>query len=108
MISLRRGLLRLWQIGLQLQTFQLGRRITQMKRMFVAVSLLFLLFNYSFAIDMSTEINAATAKMMPQVIQWRRLIYEHPELSNREFNTSKLVAAELQRLGIEVRTGIAK
>src|SRR5476649_1520861 len=79
-----------------------------MKRVFVAVLFVFSLFNYSFAIDMSTEINAATTKILPQVIEWRRFIHQHPELSNREFNTSKLVAAELQRLGIEVRTGIAK
>ncbi len=54
------------------------------------------------------DINTATAKIMPQVIKWRRFIHEHPELSNREFNTSKLVAEELRKLGIEVRTGIAK
>jgi amidohydrolase len=61
---------------------------------------------FSFAI--SDDIDAATAKIMPQVIKWRRYLHEHPELSNREFNTSKLVADELRRLGIEVRTGIAK
>ncbi|MBX7055238.1 MAG: amidohydrolase [Pyrinomonadaceae bacterium] len=59
-------------------------------------------------VDMTTEINAATAKVMPQVVQWRRYLHEHPELGNREFNTAKLVAAELKKLGIDVRTGIAK
>ena len=60
------------------------------------------------AVDLTAEINAATEKVMPQVIQWRRYLHEHPELGNREFNTSKLVADELRKLGIEVRTGIAK
>src|SRR5262249_50413621 len=34
-------------------------------------------------------------------------LHQHPELSNREFRTSKLVADELKKLGYEVRTGIA-
>lgn len=61
-----------------------------------------------FAVDLTAEINAAAEKVLPQVIQWRRYLHEHPELGNREFNTSKLVADELRILGIEVRTGIAK
>ena len=38
----------------------------------------------------------------------RRDIHEHPELSNRETRTSKLIAAELKKLGYEVHTGIAR
>lgn len=37
----------------------------------------------------------------------RRDIHEHPELSNRETRTAKLIAAELKKLGYEVQTGIA-
>lgn len=37
----------------------------------------------------------------------RRDIHEHPELSNRETRTSKLIAAELKKMGYEVHTGIA-
>ena len=79
-----------------------------MKRVSIAFLVVFCLFNSAFAVDMSAEINAATAKIMPQVIEWRRYIHQHPELGNREFNTSKLVAEQLRKLGIEVRTGIAK
>src|SRR4051794_10935381 len=57
--------------------------------------------------DMSADINAAAQQVLPQVIEWRRYIHQHPELSNREFNTSKLVAEKLKEFGIEVRTGIA-
>ncbi|MEP6847742.1 MAG: amidohydrolase, partial [Acidobacteriota bacterium] len=57
---------------------------------------------------MSGDIDAATAKIMPQVVEWRRYIHQHPELSNREVNTSKFVADHLRQFGIEVRTGIAK
>jgi len=43
-----------------------------------------------------------------KVIAWRRDIHEHPELSNREFRTSALVAHHLQSLGLDVKTGVAK
>jgi amidohydrolase len=46
--------------------------------------------------------------LLPQITAWRRDLHQHPELSNREVRTSKLVAAELKKLGLEVRTGIAK
>jgi amidohydrolase len=43
----------------------------------------------------------------PNVLAWRRDIHANPELSNREFRTSKLVAAQLKKFGLEVETGIA-
>ena len=39
---------------------------------------------------------------------WRRYLHQHPELSNREVETSKYVADKLRSFGIEVQTGIAK
>ena len=42
-----------------------------------------------------------------QVLSWRRDIHQHPELGNREFRTSKLIADYLSQLGMEVHTGIA-
>ena len=39
---------------------------------------------------------------------WRRDIHTHPELAFEETRTSKLVAAELEAMGMEVVTGIAK
>ncbi|MEP2239724.1 MAG: amidohydrolase [Maribacter sp.] len=42
-----------------------------------------------------------------KVIDWRRYFHEHPELSNREFETSKKIAKHLESLGIEVQTGVA-
>lgn len=41
-----------------------------------------------------------------EVLAWRHDIHQHPELGNREFRTSERVAAHLQKLGLEVRTGI--
>jgi amidohydrolase len=43
----------------------------------------------------------------PKVIEWRRDFHEHPELSSREFETAKKIAAHLEGLGMEVQTGIA-
>jgi amidohydrolase len=45
---------------------------------------------------------------MPKVVAWRRDIHQHPELSNQEVRTAKLVADHLRALGLEVRTGVAK
>jgi amidohydrolase len=52
-------------------------------------------------------LEASTAAVMPQVIAWRRDFHQNPELSNREFRTSKIVAEQLRKMGLEVRTGIA-
>ena len=48
----------------------------------------------------STEIDA-------KVLAWRRDIHQFPELGNREFRTSKLVAEHLKKLGMTVKTGMA-
>lgn len=57
--------------------------------------------------ETNKEIDAAAAKLLPKVIEWRRHLHENPELSNREFKTAKYVEEHLRRLGLEVRTGIA-
>jgi amidohydrolase len=43
----------------------------------------------------------------PKVIDWRRHFHQNPELSNREFETAKVIAKHLESLGIEVQTGVA-
>ncbi|MGL6223711.1 MAG: amidohydrolase [Steroidobacteraceae bacterium] len=53
------------------------------------------------------NLQAAATAAMPQVLAWRRDFHQHPELSNREVRTSKIVADQLRALGLEVRTGIA-
>jgi amidohydrolase len=46
------------------------------------------------------------AKVEQKVIGWRRDIHQHPELSGQEARTAALVAAHLQKLGMEVTTGV--
>lgn len=66
-----------------------------------------LAFN-TLADDRQTRIINAAAAVDPQVIAWRRDLHQHPELSNREVRTAKLVADHLRALGFdEVHTGIA-
>src|SRR5215469_5328198 len=57
--------------------------------------------------SLSTEIDRLASQVTPKVVSWRRDIHQHPELGNREFRTSKLVAAHLKSLGLEVREGVA-
>ena len=49
----------------------------------------------------------AAAEIEDKVIGWRHHLHEHPELSNREFETAKYVANHLRGLGMEVRTKVA-
>lgn len=43
----------------------------------------------------------------PQVIAHRRYLHQHPELSNREFETQKYLVKQLKALGYEVQSGVA-
>ena len=53
------------------------------------------------------KIDQLSSEVESKCIAWRRDIHQNPELGNREFRTSKLVAEHLQSLGMEVKTGIA-
>src|SRR5437773_1237953 len=46
-------------------------------------------------------------RVEPKVVAWRRDLHQHPELGNREFRTSKIVADHLRALGVEVREKVA-
>jgi amidohydrolase len=62
----------------------------------------------SLAQDARSGLEQAFADVEPKVIEWRHDIHQHPELSNREFRTSALVAEHLRNLGFDkVETGIA-
>jgi amidohydrolase len=53
------------------------------------------------------SVQQLTQPELKQITAWRRDLHEHPELSNREVRTAKLIAEELNKLGYIVRTGIA-
>lgn len=57
--------------------------------------------------SLRVRVDEITRTIEPQVITWRRDIHQHPELSNREYRTGKLVAEHLRQLGLEVRAPVA-
>ncbi len=79
-----------------------------MKKTITAFFILLITVVNGFAIDMSAEINSATEKILPQVVEWRRHLHQYPELGNREFKTADFIEKRLRGLGLEVRTKIAK
>ena len=61
------------------------------------------------AVDLktATAIDQEIEKNRAEIIKIRRFLHMNPELSNREFETSKLVANKLTALGLQVKTGVA-
>ena len=53
------------------------------------------------------KIEQLSSEVESKCITWRRDFHQNPELGNREFRTSKLIATHLKSLGLEVKTGIA-
>ena len=74
-----------------------------LKSLLFATSCAVLLPMHSLAADVTTRIDA----VMPKVVKWRRDFHQHPELSNQEFRTAKIVADHLRALGMEVETEVA-
>lgn len=57
--------------------------------------------------NINSYISNAAQKIEKKCIAWRRDFHEHPELSNREKRTAKIVADHLRSLGIDVTEGVA-
>ncbi|HEX6314425.1 MAG TPA: amidohydrolase [Gemmatimonadaceae bacterium] len=57
--------------------------------------------------SLQSEIDRRARALESKVVAWRRDFHQNPELGNREFRTAKIVAEHLQRLGIEVKSGVA-
>ncbi|HEX7121682.1 MAG TPA: amidohydrolase, partial [Gemmatimonadaceae bacterium] len=53
------------------------------------------------------EIDRRARELESKAVAWRRDFHQHPELSNREVRTSRVIAEHLTRLGLEVKTGVA-
>ena len=72
------------------------------------ISVFFTLLLSSFvSADLKQDLEEQLDPLMTKVIAWRHNFHQNPELSNREYKTSKKVAAHLRSLGIKVETKIA-
>jgi amidohydrolase len=80
-----------------------------MKLSSVAIALLGagLLLSSSLHDAHAQQVVRISSELEQKVIDWRRELHQHPELSNREFRTAEKIAAHLTSLGLEVQTGIA-
>src|SRR5215475_9067242 len=58
--------------------------------------------------DLEQEIRQRAAEIEGKLIAWRRDIHENPELGEQETRTAGLVADHLDKLGLEVKTGVAR
>jgi len=58
--------------------------------------------------DSLARIDQETRKVESAIIDIRHQIHQNPELSNREEKTAALVADYLRKLGLEVKTGVAR
>tara|TARA_B100000579_G_scaffold164203_1_gene133324 strand:+ start:2055 stop:3239 length:1185 start_codon:yes stop_codon:yes gene_type:complete len=58
--------------------------------------------------DLGRIINASSKEIMPGLIQLRRHLHAHPELSGQEYQTAALVAGELRKTGWEVQEAVGK
>jgi amidohydrolase len=70
---------------------------------------LLLLFAASTALasPRTDKIRAAADAIQPEVVALRRDLHMHPELSNREVRTGKVLAERMRKLGLEVRENVA-
>lgn len=57
--------------------------------------------------ELHEQISKRAQEIEQEVIALRRHYHEHPELSNREFETAKHIAEELKKLGLKPDVGIA-
>ena len=71
------------------------------------ITFLFLFFSVTAHSDLKKDLDNQLEPLMKKVIEWRHDIHQYPELSNREFRTSKKVAEHLTSIGLEVETEVA-
>jgi amidohydrolase len=72
------------------------------------ITALIVVSQFASASELQDKVESLTQEIMPKVIEWRRDFHAHPELSNREERTGRVVAEHLREMGIEnLQTGVA-
>lgn len=57
--------------------------------------------------ELLKKIKSLSEQYSAEIIESRRHLHEHPELSYQEYNTAEYVAAKLESFGISVKKGVA-
>lgn len=57
--------------------------------------------------DWNEYIDRQSEELFEKVVEWRRHFHQYPELSNREFETAKVIEQHLRDLGLDVQTEVA-
>ena len=60
------------------------------------------------ASPLAAEIDKLAAGIEPEMLEWRRYLHQHPELSNRETETARYIVERLKSFGLEAKTGVAR
>lgn len=82
------------------------KTFTVLKKIFFLVVIF--LNSTAFSQDFSALIAIKSNDLQPKLTEWRRHLHQNPELGNREFNTAQYIVKQLNGLGLEIRTGVAK
>lgn len=56
--------------------------------------------------DLTKVLHEQATAVLPKVIEWRRYLHQHPELSDQEVNTAAFVVDHLQQLGLDIHTEV--
>ena len=76
-------------------------------RIILLIVVFFSLLPVSYS-QLRQKVASAIQKTEHKCIEWRQHLHQYPELGNREFETAKLIADHLKKLGMEVQEGVAK
>lgn len=57
--------------------------------------------------ELSVAVEQGLVRVLPEVVEIRHHLHQNPELGNQEFETAALVAERLEKLGLEIREGVA-
>lgn len=76
-------------------------------RIILLIVVFFSLLPVSYS-QLRQKVASAIQKTEHKCVEWRQHLHQYPELGNREFETAKLIADHLKKLGMEVQEGVAK
>ena len=79
-----------------------------MKKALVSCALFLISFVTFSQQNISALIEQKAMAVQSKLVEWRRYLHQHPELSNREYKTGEFVADHLKALGLEVKHPVAR